>query len=50
VAAIVLALADRALAGSGGLPLPVSPTLVGAILVLAGIGIIVHRLLSGERA
>ena len=49
-AAIALALADRALEPSGGLPLgPLSPTLVAGVLILAGIGVIVHRLVQVSR-
>jgi serine/threonine-protein kinase len=51
VFAIAVTLADRALVDSGGLPLgPVSSTLVAALLVLAGLGIIVHRLMPRDRS
>jgi eukaryotic-like serine/threonine-protein kinase len=50
VAAIALALVDRALQPSGGIPLgPVSTTLVAAVLVLVGVGLIVHQLLPRDR-
>lgn len=51
VAAIVLALADRALSASGQLPLgPVRATWIAALLVVAGVCVIIHRLLPRDRA